>query len=144
MTYNPSFQESQGPILEYAVQGQLTFLATSEVVKGNCVYLSGNDQVSTTTAESPAAIGVVTSVKPGTVTGGLIVTVMMFKYKAKVLMTASGTINPGDQVVSASSGAVITMAPASTATSTDINNARSIVGLAFYGATNGNLAGILV
>lgn len=51
---------------------------------------------------------------------------------------ASGTVNAGDQVVSAANGRVATLAAAAGATAADINSARQVIGVALTTATDGN------
>ncbi len=62
---------------------------------------------------------------------------------------AGGSIAVGDQLVTTSSGQVITESPAPTETSyasvaTDINNARSIIGVAITSASSGGTVYVLL
>jgi hypothetical protein len=94
--------ENSGPLVQQPSSTDLSFIAgAGGVTAGQFVYISGPGTVSPTTG-AQEWVGIV---KVGAV-AGKICTVMTGKVKARI--TASGTINPGDLVVSAAGGVGVT------------------------------------
>lgn len=116
----------------YAPGDSITRTASAAITGGQLVYVSGSGSVAPTTGSTPSWVGVAANdANNGD-------NVMVFTDGIHRL-TANGAITAGDQVVPAASGQVSTLAAASGATATDINNARSVIGVALTTATNGNL-----
>ncbi len=117
------------PIFE---PGEAITLTTSATVTGGQVLeVSGVSTVAPTSASSAKVLGVAAF----DAANGAKVTILGDGVHE---LTASGTVTAGDQVVSAAAGAVASLAAAAGAAAGDINNARSVIGVALTTATNGN------
>lgn len=110
-----------------------TFSRTTSatVTAGQLLYVSGDDTVAPTTAATSAWVGV----SAFAAASGAAVTV----YTEGVhVLTASGSITAGDNVIGASGGKVATQGTASAA------NDVQVVGVALAGATDGNPVNVLL
>ena len=142
--------ENSGPIVQQPSSSDLSFVAgTGGVTAGQLVYVSANGTVKATTGIQ----NFVGCVKVGGASGK---TVTVIRGPAKVRVTASGTINAGDVVVSAASGkaqslAAFTAASIETTGAEDdtkvaaaLNNALARNATCDTGATDGNQAIIVL
>ena len=112
--------------------GQAVSLTTSAAVTGGTLAaVSGDGTVAAAGAGSAKVVGVF-ACDAGS---GTRVTVWLRGPVHEVVN--SGGVTAGDQLVSAASGQVATLAVASGATAGDINSARSVVGIALNTATTG-------
>jgi hypothetical protein len=94
--------ENSGPLVQQPSSTDLTFIAgAGGVIAGQFVYISGPSTVLPTTG-AQEWVGIVKVGAPA----GKLCTVMTGKVKARV--TVSGTVNPGDLVVSGANGVGVT------------------------------------
>ena len=142
--------ENSGPIVQQPSSSDLSFIAgAGGVTAGQAVYVSAAGTVLPTSGIQNF-VGIV---KVGAAAGKICT---VTTGKAKVRAIASGTINPGDTVVSAASGKVQTLAtvtaasiettgaedPAKVATALNSAGARNAV--CDTSATDGNQAIIII
>lgn len=112
-----------------------TATTSANVTAGQLLIASGDGTVGPSTANSIATVGVAMF---DAASGGL-VTVASPK---QAVLTASGAISAGDQVVPAANGAVSKLAAVTTPTAADVTNTRAIVGVALTTAA-GNKVTVL-
>jgi hypothetical protein len=108
------------------------FTTSAAVTGGTLAAVSGDGTVGPAAAGSAKVVGVFAC----DAASGVRVTVWCRGMVHEVVN--SGGVTAGDQLVSAANGQVATKAAASGATAGDINDARSIVGVALNTATTGN------
>lgn len=108
------------------------FTASAAVTGGTLAAVSGDGTVGPAGASSAKVVGVFAH----DAGSGVRVTVWCRGPVHEVVN--SGGVTAGDQLVSAASGQVASLAAASTAVAADINAARSVVGIALNTATTGN------
>src|SRR4051812_40814787 len=113
--------------------GQAVSLTTSASVTGGTLAAVSGDG---TVAAAPAGSAKVVGVFACDAGSGTRVAVWLRGPVQEVVN--SGGVTAGDQLVSAASGQVATLAVASGATAGDINSARSVLGVALNTATTGN------
>lgn len=107
----------------------ITVTTSAGVTGGKALMVSGNGTVATATATAKV-IGVAASDIASGAQGPM-------HGRGQVhISTASGAITAGDQIVSAASGNVSSLAAASGAVAADINNARSVLGVALTTAAD--------
>jgi Uncharacterized conserved protein (DUF2190) len=112
-----------------------TSTASATITGGQLLAVSGSDTVGPAGANSIAVVGVAAH----DAASGEKLTV--FSPKIAVL-TASGAITAGAQVVPAAAGAVSALAAVTTPTPADVTNSRAIVGVALTTAAS-NLVKVL-
>lgn len=102
----------------------LTATASATIVGGQLLMVTGAGTVGPATAASTSIVGVAAF----DCASGAKVTY----YRRSLIhrLTASGAITAGDQVIAGAAGTVSTLAAAATATATDVNNARAVIGVA--------------
>lgn len=116
-----------------AVPGSaFTLNASAAITGGQVVAISGSGTVAPAGATSGAVVGVAAF---DAASGADVLVYTGFIVHESI---ASGTVTAGDQIASAATGQVATLAPAAAATAADINNARAILGVALTTATTGN------
>ena len=108
----------------------VTVTTSDIVVGGQLLVVSGDGTVAAATGESAAYVGVSLA---DAISGGY---VAMEARGAVHVSTASGAVTAGDQLVTASGGKVATLAAATADAAADINDARSVVGVALTSASN--------
>lgn len=108
----------------------ITSTASATIVGGQVVVVSGSGTVGPAAGASAKVVGV------AAMDAAANAYVTVFGRGAVHESVASGAITAGDQVVSAAAGAVSTLAAASGAVAGDINNARSVIGIALTTASD--------
>lgn len=115
---------------KYLYTDQVSATASATVTGGQLLVVSGNGTVGPAGATAANVVGVAAF---DAANGAR----LSYFPRGKVHVTvASGAITAGDQVVSAATGKVATQAVAAGAVAADINNARSIVGVALTTAAD--------
>lgn len=107
-----------------------TSTASATIVGGQALVVSGSGTVGPSAGASAKVVGV------AAMDAASAATVTVFGRGTIHEGTASGAITAGDQLVSAATGAVSTIAAASGAVAGDINNARSVIGVALTTASD--------
>jgi len=143
--------ENSSPLIEQPAPSELSFLIASgvTVTVGQVVYVSAAGSISPTTGIQDF-VGVVKSLgNVSAIYGNRKATVI--SGKSKVRVTAYGTINPGDQVVSGPGGTMQTLPPAAAAdeitsagTATSITNHGFRKAICDTGANSGGTAVIVL
>jgi len=141
--------ENSSPLVQQPSPSELSFIGGSGIGVGQLVYVSANGTVSPTTGMQDF-IGVVKSLGVKSALAGNNV-VSVITGKAKVRVTAYGTINAGDEVVSAPNGLAQTLLPAaagdqssSAGTATSITNHTYRKAICDTGAPSGGTAIIIL
>jgi hypothetical protein len=101
---------------------KITMTLAAAVTAGRLVEMTANRTVQHAGAASLKVIGV--ALQTGSAVGDKIAVATGGIWN----LTASGAISAGDQLIAAATGKVSTLAAAGSATLTDINNARAVVG----------------
>ncbi|GGN39537.1 hypothetical protein FHR83_006698 [Actinoplanes campanulatus] len=108
----------------------ITVTTSAAVTGGKCLVVSGNGTVAMSSASSVKWVGVAACDIASGAVGPM-------HGRGQVhTSTAAGAITAGDQLVTAASGNVAALAAASTDTATDINSARSVIGIALTTAAD--------
>lgn len=105
-----------------------TAKTSADVAAGQLLAVSGDGTVAVAGANSIAVVGVAAF----DAKSGDLVTVASPK---QAVLTSSGAISAGDQVVPAANGAVSKLAAVTTPTAADVTNTRAIVGVALTTAS---------
>jgi hypothetical protein len=108
-----------------------SFTTSAAVTGGTLAAVSGDGTVGPAGATSAAVIGVFAA---DAASGAR---AMVFLRGMVHEVVNSGGVTAGAQLVSAATGKVASLAATATFTATDINNARSIIGIALTTATDG-------
>lgn len=112
-------------------EDEASFTTSAAVTGGTLAAVSGDGTVGPAGASSAAVIGVFSA---DAASGAR---VMVFTRGMVHEVVNSGGVTAGAQLISAAAGKVASLAATATFTATDINNARSIVGIALTTATDG-------
>jgi hypothetical protein len=124
----------------FSSQPKLTFKAGAAVTAGRLVEITGVETVSMAAAKSQKVVGV--SMQTCDAVGDLLEVQVLGNV---FTLVAQGAVTAGDELVVGSvAGTVATQAVAGTATLTDINNARAIVGIALDSAADTGTLRVLV
>lgn len=118
---------SGGKIWVYDSGAVVSFKATAAITEGKLVEVSGDKTVATASAESQKVVGVALQ------TAGAANDVIAVKIRGYIMvMRAEGAVAAGDELNAAAdgSGDVTALPAAVTAIGEDINDARSVIGIA--------------
>ncbi|RDI73306.1 hypothetical protein Gocc_2906 [Gaiella occulta] len=109
----------------YTPGAKVTMKVSAAVTAGQLVEVSGSGTIGPAAANSRKVVGV--ALQTGSAANDLIaVQLLGYIFKLK----AAGAITAGDEVSAGAAGTVATQAAAAGATAADINNARSVIGVA--------------
>ncbi|HLB03861.1 MAG TPA: hypothetical protein VJK66_02480 [Gaiellaceae bacterium] len=118
---------SGGKTFVYEAGAAVSFAVSAAVTEGKLVECSGNKTVATAAAESQKVVGVALQ------TASAVGDVIAVKIRGYIMkMRAEGAVAAGDELNAAAdgSGDVTTLPVAATAVAEDINDARSVIGIA--------------
>jgi hypothetical protein len=121
---------------------KVTMSAGAAITAGRLVEVTGNRVVGQAGAASLKVVGVALEGSDGV--GAPTADKITVATGGVFLLTATGAIAAGDQLIAAANGTVSTLAAAAAATLTDINNARAVVGKALEAISNGQTGRVLL
>jgi hypothetical protein len=126
--------------VKYHPGSKVTFKSAAAVTAGRLVEITAANTVGMAAAKSQKVVGFAMQ---GCDAAGDQIEVQLLGYV--VVCTAQGAVAAGDELVVGSvAGTVATQAAAGTATLTDINNARAIVGIALEAISDTNTGRVLM